>query len=121
MDYYPVIAGDNSGACQPTPGTDAAPATSCKQLLQVTPKPPSGFYKLTAGNEVITAYCEMELEGGGWELLWRQVGGFLRTEHAVTPFRSNYELRQQADNTNFAVGPPVAGNYSTQVGAYAKR
>lgn len=120
-DYWPVILGDAAGSCSTAVGTAAVPAPSCKALLSVTPKRASGFYTLLAGNQVVTSYCEMSMEGGGWELVWRQIGGNLRPEHDKYEFYSNYELRQQTDGTMEKVGPPAVGDYSSQTSAIAKR
>ncbi len=48
-------------------------ATSCKQILELTPGVPSGKYRIwpqaLGGNIDLTVYCDMETDGGGYTFL----------------------------------------------------
>ncbi len=66
------------------PGTEDAPARSCRQLRD-TLGPISGVYWLRddMSQPAFQAYCEQVVEGGGWAVLYNSV---LRLDGATTAF-----------------------------------
>ena len=72
-------------------GSEDFPATSCLAIKTEQPSSTSGVYTLTLDDSVYQAYCDMEHDGGGWEVVMRQMGG--NVPPAVTPFFNNARLR----------------------------
>lgn len=57
--------------------------TSCKQVKDKLPLAPSGMYQVYLdGSGVVSVYCDMETDGGGWMVLWSTSGA--DNEHPFT-------------------------------------
>ena len=80
-------------------GTQANPATSCKQIIDLAPKSINGIYWLDpdgVGPLVpFQAYCEMKLDGGGWTLL-------LKVDGAANTFQHDQGIWTTGDPLNAA-------------------
>ena len=47
----------------------SAPA-SCADILGHNPAAPDGSYTIYPGGNIITVWCDMTYNGGGWTLVW---------------------------------------------------
>lgn len=67
---------DNGAALGTAGGQDlVCAAPSCRAIRDANPQPESGVYWIEPeGGQAFQAYCEMEVAGGGWMLVWKNTG-----------------------------------------------
>jgi hypothetical protein len=96
---------DPDGAIDAAPGTEDAPAPSCRHLRDLL-GPVSGVYWLRndVSQPAFQAYCEQEVEGGGWAVLYNSV---LRLDGTTTAFWNI----AYADRFSTIGAPSITDNY----------
>ena len=102
--------------CIPELGTKSNPANSCKQILDSHTKdtgatPKSGLYYIEVeGADAYQAWCDMVLDGGGWEVVWKQAGGL---DHpGASRIVSTRSMQLGGSRTEY-VKPPIEDDQDT--------
>lgn len=90
----------------------AHPAKSCQEIKTKRPTAKSGVFWIhrgVPGSQLYLAYCILDRYGGGWEVVWKNVGSFNNGRLIPFPTFSNYALRNGANNMS-PVWPPLSGD-----------
>eukprot|EP00300_Choanocystis_sp_HF-7_P030550 c39410_g1_i1.p1 GENE.c39410_g1_i1~~c39410_g1_i1.p1 ORF type:complete len:1931 (+),score=181.52 c39410_g1_i1:31-5823(+) len=81
------LVGDKTTCGMPSPGTSVSPANSCKAIKVARPRMTDDVYWLKNGpkfSDRFEAFCDQSIEGGGWEVMWKGVGGNKQPLTALT-------------------------------------